>query len=65
MASVILYCRKCDSGYASVGDLPVHCPACGQETLWSTFPPHGNKVDGWNPTRDDLTFLKVLKIGPL
>ena len=66
MASLIIYCTHaaCRKGYASIGDLPVHCPSCGQETRWSTSPPQSD-VDGWKPTRDDLKFLKAAHIGPI
>lgn len=38
VASVILYCRLCDKGFASVGHVPERCPSCGRVTKWSTAP---------------------------
>lgn len=66
MAVVILYCRLCDAGYQSVGDLPVRCPTCGLPTRWGTSPPW--TVDP--PTlmlklsRDDRRFLRTIGIDP-
>jgi hypothetical protein len=62
MASVILFCRKCSTGYASVGEIPITCPSCGEQTTWSTAALL--TVDGWKPTRDDRRFLKAGKIAP-
>lgn len=66
MASVILYCKRpeCGKGYASVGDLPVHCPACGHETKWTTSPPYKPPVKGWAPTVNDRRFLRSGRIDP-
>ena len=42
MSSVILFCKLCGTGYASVGELPIRCVSCNRETKWSTSPPHAS-----------------------
>lgn len=37
--AVILYCIRCETGYASCGHVPPQCPACGKETRWTTTAP--------------------------
>jgi hypothetical protein len=66
MAPVILYCRRCEAAYASVGDLPVRCPACGQLTRWGTSPAHSQAPApvGLPLTRDEVAFLHAIKVDP-
>lgn len=39
---MILYCTRCGTGFASLGEIPPSCPGCGLETKWTTTPPHGD-----------------------
>ncbi len=63
---IVLWCRLCDAGYGSVGDLPVTCPTCKKPTRWGTTPPHmllpANPT--WTPSENDRTLLRSLKIDP-
>lgn len=65
MAGELLFCRKCNVGYASVGEIPLVCPSCELATSWSTTPPYARdpKVP-YKLTRDDRVFLRVQAIRP-
>ena len=66
MASVILYCKlpDCGQGYASLGELPVQCPACGRETKWSTSPTRHDQTSTILWTAADRRYLRELRIDP-
>jgi hypothetical protein len=57
--AVILYCVRCDTGYASIGEVPPQCPACHHATRWTTTPPHGDipRVP-YKLTPNDRAFMK-------
>ncbi len=64
MASILLFCTRCWTGYASIGEVPVRCPACDRVTRWVTkFPETQPKVP-YILSVNDATFLKALKIDP-
>jgi len=52
---VVLWCQACQSGYASVGEVPAICPECKQVPHWSTLKPY-------KPSVNDVKFLKSIKI---
>jgi hypothetical protein len=54
---ITLWCAKCDSGYGSMGEVPLTCPRCRAETSWSTVRP-------FKLTVDDEQFLRANKIRP-
>lgn len=64
VASVILYCKlpDCGQGYASTGDLPVRCPACGRITKWSTAPAKDHQEAAIMWTAEDRRFLRSFRI---
>lgn len=56
--SVILFCTRCDTGYASCGEVPPQCPSCHRETRWTTTPPHGDTPRiAYELTENDRAFL--------
>ena len=63
MGSVILYCRMCNQGYASVGELPALCPSCERPTRWSTMAAHTSGPP-LPLSVDDRRFLRSLHIEP-
>lgn len=54
---ITLWCRACDTGYASRGEVPSHCPQCDQIPNWTTTPPYKLTVN-------DRRFLEMLRIDP-
>jgi hypothetical protein len=52
---VTLWCRACDGGYYSRGEVPTLCPRCEKQAHWTTTPP-------FKLTVDDKNFLKVNRI---
>jgi len=61
MGSVILFCRMCGQGYASVGELPEQCPSCDRPTKWSTRAPHASGPP-LPLTESDRRFLRSFRI---
>ncbi len=62
---IVLWCRLCDAGYGSVGELPVTCPSCKKQTRWGTTPPHMLvPVMDWHPSENDQFLLRSFKIDP-
>lgn len=55
--AITLYCRPCNTGYASVGETPSLCPKCGQVPYWSTAKP-------LKFTKEDEDFLRTQRIRP-
>jgi hypothetical protein len=71
MPPMVLYCehKECGQPYASLGEMPLVCPACEQETTWSTEPVEagqsGEASTPWQLTQRDVIFLRwVLRIDP-
>lgn len=64
MASVILYCGRCFTGYASIGEIPVKCPACDRVTRWTTSLPLDRPKVPFALTLNDRRFLRSLRIDP-
>lgn len=65
VAATILYCtrRDCRAGYASLGEVPRICPACQQDTRWTTVAPIADHPN--TPFRvniNDRRFLRSLRI---
>lgn len=58
----LVYCKKCDVGYASVGgDYPKFCPACEQPAFWTTTVPRRKH---FRLSENDRKFLRSLRIEP-
>lgn len=55
--AITLWCRACDTGYASVGETPTLCPECKEIPNWTTTPPYKLTVN-------DRRFLRMLRIDP-
>jgi hypothetical protein len=67
MGATILYCQRCHSGYGSIGEVPLRCPACDQVTSWSTTAPvivAPEPQTPWKIGINDARFLKSIKILP-
>lgn len=65
MATVTLYCKKCSAGYASLGEVPRVCPACEQETSWTTaMPMSSDPRVPYEVSLNDRRFLRSLRISP-
>lgn len=63
MATVVIYCKKCGIGYASLGEIPATCPACDQETSWTTVPPSSDTPTvAYKLTVNDRRFLRSYRI---
>ncbi|HEX8030332.1 MAG TPA: hypothetical protein VF491_17780 [Vicinamibacterales bacterium] len=62
--AVILYCRMCNGGYGSTGDIPAICPLCNRETKWGTSPRGHEPVPWWVPNENDRRLLRSLRIDP-
>lgn len=58
----ILYCRLCDKGYGSTGEIPERCPDCGRVTKWSTAPMREREASAIAWTADDRRFLRAFRI---
>jgi len=57
--AVVLYCTRCDTGYASLGEVPPVCPSCLKSCRWTTTPPHGDTPRiPYLLTRGDKKLLK-------
>ncbi len=54
---ITLWCQKCSTGYASVGEVPQFCPECNEYPNWSTRKPY-------RPSLMDKRFLRSIKIDP-
>ncbi len=54
---ITLWCQHCQTGYASVGEVPKWCPECNQYPNWSTRKPY-------KPSENDKRFLKSIRIDP-
>lgn len=54
---ILLWCQQldCQTGYASTGERPKVCPACGKFPDWTRTPPY--KIH-----ENDRRFLKSLRI---
>ena len=65
MGSTILYCVKCTTGYASIGEVPTRCPACDRITSWTTtipvMPGPEPKIP-WKVGINDKRFLRSIRI---
>ncbi len=64
MASILLFCTRCWTGYASIGEVPVKCPACDRVTRWVTKFPQDRPTVPYVLSVNDAQFLKALKIDP-
>lgn len=64
MASILLYCTRCWTGYASIGDVPVKCPACDRVTRWVTKFPTDTPMVKYALTPKDEALLHALRIDP-
>jgi hypothetical protein len=64
MPPAILYCRKCSVGYGSVGEVPRVCPACVEETTWTTAPKVKKREPRvpWTLSTMDARFLRSIRI---
>lgn len=62
VASIILYCSRCWSGYASIGEIPARCPACDRVTRWATSLPVDQPKVPWKLEPADRRLLQALKI---
>jgi len=64
VASIYLICTKCWSGYGSVGEVPVTCPACNQVTRWVTKFPVDVPSVRYVLNVEDTKLLRSFKIDP-
>lgn len=62
MAALTIFCKRCHVGYAAIGSIPAVCPACEQETSWTTTWPHEDPRFPFSLTVDDRRFLRSLRI---
>lgn len=59
----LIVCRLCGTGYASIGEVPPVCPACEQETTWTTVPSgYAAPKPDYKLTLNDMRFLRSMKI---
>lgn len=57
--SRVLFCKRCGTGYSVLRVVPLTCPSCEQETVWTSSPlgpwPFGLSLM-------DKKFLKSIKV---
>lgn len=56
----LIWCRICQVGYATAGEVPDHCPSCQQPAFWTTDAPY--PLEPWALTDLDKLMLKTLRI---
>ena len=64
MRCVVLYCAHCWTGYGSIGERPLRCPACDRVAQWMTQLPQDQPRKPYELTPRDKSLLHVLKIDP-
>ena len=55
---ITLWCRACETGYGSTGEVPKVCPACENDAQWTTLRPY-------RLTFMDRQFLESIRIRPV
>lgn len=58
----ILYCRHCSTGYGSIGEVPLKCPACDRVTTWTAYFPQPEPKVPYTLSINDHKFLRSLRI---
>lgn len=62
MSAITIFCRRCQVGYAVSGPVPAICPACEEETTWTTVWPKEHEDLQFRLTDDDRAFLRSIRI---
>jgi hypothetical protein len=62
MGSVTLYCSRCGTGMATLGELPAKCSACDRVTRWLTSLPVDPPTVPYKLEPMDRRFLKSIRV---
>lgn len=60
---LLLWCKSCHVGYASIGEIPSVCPSCGKSpAAWTTARPYDAPLTPFHNSETDRVWLQSQKI---